>query len=485
MSERKRLHPISAVSDVLKQVKELILPLIVIFVVGRSGDSQPYWWYIAVAAGIIFPLISGVLNWLRFTYRIEEGELRIESGVFVKKKRYIPFERIQSLDFSEGILQRLFGLVTVKVETAGSVSLGEAEAVLTAIKKEEAEAIQEALALVKNKQTAVDTVEREERIESNFLYQITPTQLVLLATTSGGVGVILSAIIAFIFQFDELIPYKKVYNEFQHFIANGIAFVSLVALLVFFVAWVLAFIRTLLKFANFTVQKKEGDLIISRGLLEKRQVTIPLNRIQGIRISENLVRQPLGLATVYVESAGGSIHDKESLSKIMILPIVKREEVSQILHAILPDYDLKPTLISVPKRAWRRYMFRGLFFPFLLMLAAVIFFRPWGYFSLLLLPLAAVWAHLQFKDAGWCVNDSQLTLRYRGITRHMVMMRKNKIQSLSLERNYFQEKRDLATVQATIISGIGSSGGKVDDVEMADGLKIYQWYSRHHHEDSF
>ena len=62
----------------------------------------------------------------------------------MKKKRYIPFERIQSLDFSEGILQRPFGLVKVKVETASSSS-SEAEAVLTAIKKSDALAIQEFL----------------------------------------------------------------------------------------------------------------------------------------------------------------------------------------------------------------------------------------------------------------------------------------------------------------------------------------------------
>ncbi|MBB6447670.1 PH domain-containing protein [Bacillus benzoevorans] len=478
MSERKRLHPISAVANTLKQIKEMILPFVLLFVVGRNGDGDRYWFYIVAAMSIIFPLISGILTWMRYTYRIEEGELRIESGIFVKKKRYIPFERIQSLDFSEGVLQRMFGLVKVKVETAGSTSLGEAEAVLTAITKEEARAIQETLSLVKNGKDAMRTRDEEVPEERASLYHITPSQLVLLATTSGGAGVILSAIVAFIFQFDELIPYKKVYNEFQHFIANGIVFVSLAALLVFLVAWILAFISTLLKYANFTVQKVEGDLIISRGLLEKRQITIPINRIQGIRISENLIRQPLRLATVYVESAGGSI-DKESKSTIMVLPIVKKRKIPELLHSILPDYDLHPEVVSVPKRAWRRYMFRGLLFPILLVLGAVIFFRPWGWLSLLLIPLTAVWAHWKYKDAGWSVNDVQLTLTYRGIIKNTVMMKRNKIQTLSIQKNYFQKRQGLATVQATIISGIGGSGGTVNDLEAIAGMKIYHWYSRH------
>lgn len=477
MSERKRLHPISAVANCLKQIKEMIIPFILLFVVGSNREGNQYWWYIAAAISVIFPLVSGILTWLRFTFRIEEGELRIESGIFVKKKRYIPFERIQSLDFSEGILQRMFGLVKVKVETAGSTELGQAEAVLTAITKEEAQAIQEHLALVKNGQAVMQTMDEESPEAKGSLYQITPSQLVLLASTSGGVGVILSAVAAFVFQFDELIPYKKVYRELQHFISNGLVFVSLAVLLVFFVAWVLAFISTLLKYANFTVQKVEGDLIISRGLLEKRQMTIPINRIQGIRISENLIRQPLRLATVYVESAGGSL-DKESNSTIMVLPLVRKSEIPELLDALLPDYDLNPEVVPVPKRAWRRYMLRGLFFPILIVLAALIFFRPWGFLSLLLLPLAAVWAHLKFKDAGWSVNDMQLTLTYRGIIKNTVIMKKNKIQALSIEQNYFQMRKELATIQGTIISGIGGSGGTVHDLEAGDGWKIYHWYSR-------
>lgn len=477
MSERKRLHPIAAVATCLKQVKEMIIPFVLLFVVGRNGEGEQYWWYFVAAVSVIFPLISGILTWLRFTFRIEEGELRIESGIFVKKKRYIPFERIQSLDFSEGVLQRMFGLVKVKVETAGSTNLGQAEAELTAITKEEAKAIKDALSLVKNGQTSTNIMDEEVTENEESLYQITSSQLVLLATTSGGAGVILSAIVAFVFQFDELIPYKKVYYEFQHFIANGIVVISLAVLLVFFVAWVLAFISTLLKYANFTVQKVEGDLIISRGLLEKRQMTIPINRIQGIRISENLIRQPLRHATVYVESAGGSIN-KESNSTIMLLPIVKKREIPELLHSILPDYDLNPEVASVPKRAWQRYMFRGLFFPILLVLGVVLFFRPWGWLSLLLIPLAAVWAHWKYKDAGWSVNDLQLTLTYRGIIKNTVMMKRNKIQALSIQNNYFQKRKKLSTVQATIISGIGGSGGTVNDVEAEDGMKIYHWFSR-------
>jgi uncharacterized membrane protein YdbT with pleckstrin-like domain len=42
------------------------------------------------------------------------------------------------------------------------------------------------------------------------------------------------------------------------------------------------------------VSKSETDLIITRGLLEKQQTVLPLERIQAIRISENLLRHLMG-----------------------------------------------------------------------------------------------------------------------------------------------------------------------------------------------
>src|SRR3954454_8188992 len=128
MSEPKRLHPISAIINFLKSLKELILPFVFIFLFGGNGVGFKLWQVVFAGVFILLSLIIGVLSWLRFTYRLEDGELRIESGLFIKKKRYIPFERIQSLDLSEGILQRPFGLVRVRVETAGSSGVKDAEA---------------------------------------------------------------------------------------------------------------------------------------------------------------------------------------------------------------------------------------------------------------------------------------------------------------------------------------------------------------------
>jgi putative membrane protein len=360
----------------------------------------------------------------------------------------------------------------MKVETAGSSGAGEAEAVLTAISKEDADFIQQAFSAAKNNPSEPETAEQNREV----IYKITPGELFLLASTSGGAGVVISAVFAFVFQFEEIIPYEKVFTGLEGFIANGMIFVSILIFIVFLMAWLIALIGSMLKYAGFTLIKSEKELIVTRGLLEKRQMTIPLNRIQAIQIRENLLRQPFGLATVYIESAGGSIEDNES-ARLMILPIVKKTRIAGLLKPHLPQYELQPGFFKAPKRALNRYLWRGFLWILPFVAVPLLFFRPWGYFSLVLLILALGWSHLKYRDAGWDISSQQLALRYRGIVRTTVIMRRNRIQSLSMKESYFQKKRSLATIEAAAMSGAGGTGGTVRDLDRKEVYAIYKWYS--------
>lgn len=479
MSEPKRLHPIAAVINMLRQLKELIVPLLFITVFGSRG-SEGLFQLIAIGGGLGIVLLTGIMSWYRYTYRVEEGELRIEHGLFVRKKRYIPIERIQSLDVSEGILQRPFGLVKVKVETAGGARTEDAEAVLTAIRKEEANQIHDLLVSVKNSQQGCDSDEKEDIVQESIIYKLSSGDLLLLASTSGGVGVVISAVFAFFFQFEEIIPYEKVYKEVEHFIANGMIFISLVIFLGFLLAWVISVVGTMLKYANFTLKKVDQDLIITRGLLEKRQITIPLKRIQAVRISENILRQPIGRASVFVESAGGSAINEDG-SKVLVLPLIKKQHIAEILEPFLEEYPFIKPFNKLPKRALSRYLIKDLVFVIPVVIIISYFFRPWGYGSILLILVSIIWSVLKYKDAGWAIQKDFLTLRYRTFVKSTVLMRKEKVQSLTARRSLFQNKKKLASIEAVVKSGHSGSGGRVNDLEDKDVEIMYHWFSRDAH----
>lgn len=476
MSSPRRLHPITILIDLLKTLKELLIPLIVFIVFGSKSMMTG----LLTLAGICFVvgiiLFTAFLSWYRYSYRLEEDEIRIEYGVFVRKERYIPFERIQSLDFSEGIFHRLFGLVKVKIETAGGGA--EADAQLTAITKEEAKEIEKILQEARNKKVEkAEDASCEIKQNEEMIYQITMKELILLASTSGGVGVVISAVFAFLSQFDEVIPYEKIFAGLEDLIKSGFIFFTIVVFFGFLFAWAIAVIGMMLKYAFFTLKKVDNDLVITRGLIEKKQITIPLKRIQGLRISENMIRQPFGYATVMVESAGGSLSDNED-SKVVILPMIKKERIKGLIESNIEGFVLTDTWNRAPKRSLKRYIFRGTIWLLPVSIGLIIFLKSWGLLSLFLFPPAIFWAYLKYKDAGWNIEGNQLTLSFRGLVKHTQYMQKNKIQSLKRKESYFQRRVDLATIEATIKSGIGASGGTVVDLEKDDVLTIYKWFLR-------
>lgn len=485
--EKYTLHPISAVINFVKVLKEMILPLIVVIAVnGFGGGSNEGWTsyiiYIIYAVLLIAMLISGIIRWKRFRYWFEEDELRIEYGLFVKKKRYIPFERIQSLNYTEGLLHRPFGLVKVKVETAGGGATKEADAELTAISKEAAEQIKKEMNLAKNRASVLEDMDmdvllqpEEQAVEQRKpLFRMTQKDLIILASTSGGVGVFFSGLAVFVSQFSELIPYETIYNEIIMFIRFGALLIALAVFFVLLIAWIVSVAITYINFYEFTIRVEDEEIIITRGLLEKKKITIPLSRIQGVRIMENPLRQLTGYATVIVDSAGGSLAEKDE--KIRLLPLIKKDQITPILVQIFPDYEFEASFTRVPKRS-RKFFYR-LDFLWILPIAGAVsyFFFPFGLLSLLLLPLSFLLGAWQHKTAGYWMDEKQLVVQYRLFSRVSLWMEKKRIQAMTERTTYFQKKAAVSSIMTTIKSGVAGSTTIIPHIERNDAESLMEWY---------
>ena len=476
MSEPKRLHPVAIVFNLIKTFKDLLFPIVIFTLftgrdIGFAGSIQ----WLVFSVSCILVIVIAVVGWLKFTYRVEDGELKIESGLFVRKNRYIRFERIHSIDVSEGIIQRMFGLVKVSIETAGG---SQAEAVLSAIHKEEAKQLNEQFLEAKRNKTIVNQVVDEEQIvneTSSIKFKQTFPELFFMSATSGAVGVVLSGLVAFVSQFDDMIPYDRLFGQSKAVLELGTFFLISLAAIGVILVYVAAIISMMLKYAYFTVEKKEDELVISRGLLEKRQLTIPLKKIQGIRIVENLVRQPLGFATVYLEYAGGSLGEKDSLT-VMLFPIVKKKNIQEKFEQLIPDYETNLPINPIPSRAYPRYVIRCLPFFVFISIVCIYFFRPLGYISLVLVPIGFGWAYLQYKVTGWNITGTQMMLRSRFISKQTLLFRKNRIQSIESRTSWAQKRKGLVTISALIKSGIAFREGKVRDMEVEDIVSIQTWF---------
>jgi len=396
MSEYKRLHPLSIVFNVIQIMKDALLPFAVIIfsslMQGRFGNLL--WLFIGVPVVIGLAIGWGVLSWLRYQFMVEDGVLKVERGVLFRKKQYIARSRIQTIDLVEGLVQRLFGVVKLQVQTAGGQK---PEAIMSAVSRVDAEQIRRQLLEIDADQhncaeeQNVDG-ERPTLVDSNPSYRLSGPRLLIMAITSSSIGVVASFLAAGYSQVGNFLGDDNVFHYLTDWLYEMPIVFTIVGALLF--SWVLAIAGTVLKYYGFSIRLSGEKLHISRGLLERRQVAIPLARIQAIRIVESPLRQPFGWLAVYVESAG---YGKGKGESTLLFPLLKRSELLAFIASMAPQFLVEYELNRLPRRSMRKFVIMHTLVA-LLLSAPFCYFAPWGYMALLLVPISAAWGFAKYKE---------------------------------------------------------------------------------------
>jgi len=102
-----------------------------------------------VIAVIIIAEIYAQMSYNRWFYEFTHSNLKIERGIVWKRYSNIPYERVQNVDITRGIIARLCGFSSVNIQTAGFSYTGRgmpaSEGYIPAVSPEAAEKIREFL----------------------------------------------------------------------------------------------------------------------------------------------------------------------------------------------------------------------------------------------------------------------------------------------------------------------------------------------------
>ncbi len=80
------------------------------------------WWMVAVAVAVLTLYVVVVPQWRYLVHRWEVTDTAVytQTGWWARERRIAPMSRIQTVDYAEGPVARLFGLATVTVTTASA-----------------------------------------------------------------------------------------------------------------------------------------------------------------------------------------------------------------------------------------------------------------------------------------------------------------------------------------------------------------------------
>lgn len=323
-----RLHPLS---PVVRSGRGLLAVLALIGVSASGGFTRTggaRFYDLAVPA---VAAVAAVINWLVTRWRVDGTTLRIETGLLRRDSRQLPVARIQAVDLVRPFLARALGLAELRVRLAGSSHADGRLAYLP----EQAAAELRARLLAAHYGLDPATPEPAERVIATV-----PAGRLLGSVVLSSASLLLVVLIG---------------ETVLAVIAPAALAVVGGTLLWWLVTTVPLLWRRVSAEYGFTVAGSPDGIRIRRGLLSTVAETIPVRRVQAVRLIEPLLWRPLGWYRLEVDVAGSPGHDHADGSgrlRKTLLPVGPADAAAELLRAILGE--TRPELARPPARArWK------------------------------------------------------------------------------------------------------------------------------------
>jgi putative membrane protein len=439
---------------------------------------------IASASGIPLAFLFGAVGlgyeviWhQRFEYDLTQDTLNIDSGVLFRREREIPFRRIQNVDIRRSLFQRLLQIARVNIETAGG---GSTEASLQYVGVEEARRLQREIQRRKGRsaeETAAEDAEApgaEQRAEpeTELLFDLDDRDLILYSILSFDPRV-LSVLFVIIPSVAPMMGADVDQLTASVFLALGF----LGALVLAFGIWVFSAFARFVQFYGFKLRRVGDELRYERGLLQRYDGSIPLEKIQSVVVEENFLMRHFGFASLSIQTAGYAPGASPSGGSEAAVPLAKRGELFELARTIEP-FEM-PSFERPPETARRRYAIRYSLVVGALLAVAFGVDRflvtvPWYLVAVLFVPIPYA-ARKKWAHRGWALLDGYAATRNGFWRRRIHVVPDFRVQTVIDSRTIFQRRWGLGTViidTASSRSLVSQDASAVDiEAETAERLR--------------
>jgi len=448
----KRLHPVSPIFLFIQAIIKLVVPL-VISLFGTSGTTQDW-----ILLGIgVFASLGSVLQYWFYRYWVEDDRIVVQSGIFFKSLRQVPYLKIQNLNTERNPLHRLLGVATLQIESASGT---EPEAVIRVIDNGEVKRITDIVKGIQSEQMATSedqdgTSQTEQIVENNdTVFSLSDRELTKYGFISHKALLPVGIVFSFIFQND---AYQQLFFEWvqqyfgqlqtltwtwsQWFFTIGTGLIATLLAI-----WLASIILAFLQLFRFNLSLAQQKINAHMGLLTNLTASIPLKRIQLVRLKSSPLHRFFQRQSITMETAGG-VNEATGITMRWLAPLIEPQKGLQLLRTLLPginwsDLPWQP----LEYRAWKRIFKRLLFFA-LAIVAGLAFVHLW--LLALAVPLVLLcyfYAKAFVRLAGYAIDDNSIAYRSGVFFRKVSVVRIEKIHNISLHASPFDRWNNMAQI---------------------------------------
>lgn len=436
-------------------------------------------WLVAVVliGGAAVLVLGGLaldwLHWRHKRYRITESRVEVRYDFIVHSKKSIPRERVRSVDINAGPAHRAFGVVKVRIGTGQQEKAGE---VITfdPLDRAVGEALRRDLLRRDVEPDAQDDESELARLAWSWLRYapLSVTTPILGGAAFGGV-----------MQVAEWFDLQSSVVRTVGDIFDGLAVVELTAVLVA-IGLVIGVVGSLGLFVEmwwaYRLSRESGALVMRRGLLTTRSLTIEERRVRGVELVEPLASRLAGAARVDAVATGLRVKDDQGHSVPRSLaPAMPKPKAQQIAGAVLRER-VSPAepqgLTAHPPAARRRRLvwalsavaalvglltlLGALLTDVLLIIAAAA--------AVIGVPVAVALALDAYRSLGHRLTEKYLVARSGTMRRRTIALQRSGVIGWQIVSSPFQ--RRLGLINLVVATSANAGSYVIPDVDAETGL---------------
>ncbi|MGZ8361003.1 MAG: PH domain-containing protein [Allosphingosinicella sp.] len=433
MTAARRLHPATLIVRWLRIVPQML------------GGGAAYaaavdgWGRILIVALIagLAGIVVALLVWWRFTYSVGEDEIVIESGVFQRQRRVIPFARVQDIAIERRLLARLFGTAKVKIETGGSsadegsldmIAYADAQALRDHIRRGPGAAEAPAAAEPILFEMGLGRLLHSGLFNFSLLFL---AAIFAVAQNLEQVGLV---------NMEEWVDPQRAETAASYLTLR--ATLLLVPLLIL-LGIVAGIVRTVARDFGFRLTRSDGGLRRRRGLFTLSEVVIPTRRTQVALIESGPVARLLGWYKLSFQTLGA---DRKEGGVEVAAPFARMDELLPILsEAGFPLPPPREDFDHSPRRALLRWAGPWLLLGAVAAVAALVVDPRAGALALAMLIVAGI-ATLRWRRHAHAIDERALYVANGLLKRRLFIIPFERAQTIGLAHGPLQRRLRLASL---------------------------------------
>ena len=440
------------VYKVLISLLKFLWPLLILIIIRNKSNTIDRYEIIGLAISVLSVVVP-IIEYYYFRFSVINGELIIKKGLFIKKVITLPLSKIQAIHSEQSWLHNLLNVSQLSFDSAGSEKL---EAKIEALDKFRTAALKE---YIHGQRADMSTENPESNKQpEELLISLSGKDLFKLCVSANHMEAFF-IMLAFTFSVSQSIgisdnEYSGVLKGLLSFVQSGtfslLLFLAIAALIV---SVGFSFIRVILTYTEFNITRSEKGFRIKTGLINKKEKFVPFRKIQFISWKANWIKQYFGMYLLQYHATGSDHLQNKMQVKV---PVTRNLFIPLLLenyHPLLQVKEINPLKIH-KSYINRRVLLLGIIPALLASPLLFYFYREYVFFIVIWIGIIWILSLLIQKKFRLWPSKEALQIEKGIFGSHKLILNWEKIQSVQLIQNLYQQKHQLATVKLFTAGGI-------------------------------